>query len=115
MLAAGATIPLAQTHPALDLTTLFGGFRPLFQALTPADVNRLSFEVIQVFQGEGGTIEDLLAHVGSLTNSLADKDKVIGSVIDNLTKGTAGGAFQSVNVALGLPETLGLPVAGLAP
>jgi phospholipid/cholesterol/gamma-HCH transport system substrate-binding protein len=85
-LAAGATIPLAQTHPALDLTTLFGGFRPLFQALTPADVNRLSYEVIQVFQGEGGTVQTLLAHVASLSSSLADKDAVIGSVIDNLTK-----------------------------
>lgn len=81
----GGTIPLAQTKPALDLTVLFGGFRPLFQALTPADMNRLSYEVIQVFQGESGTVEGLLAHVASLTNSLADKDQVIGSVIDNLT------------------------------
>ena len=64
---------------------LFGGFRPLFQALSPADMNRLSYEIIQVFQGEGGTVESLLAHVASLTNSLADKDAVIGSVIDNLT------------------------------
>jgi virulence factor Mce-like protein len=85
-LQSGATIPLAQTHPALDLTTLFGGFRPLFQALTPTDVNRLSYEIIQVFQGEGATVEDLLAHVASLSSSLADKDSVIGSVIDNLTK-----------------------------
>jgi phospholipid/cholesterol/gamma-HCH transport system substrate-binding protein len=86
MLPAGALIPLAQTHPALDLTTLFGGFRPLFQALTPTDVNRLSYEIIQVFQGEGATVEDLLSHVASLSSSLADKDAVIGSVIDNLTK-----------------------------
>ncbi len=85
-LANGGTIPLAHTKPALDLTVLFGGFQPLFQALSPADMNRLSYEVIQVFQGEGGTIEDLLSHVASLTSSLADKDKVIGSVIDNLTK-----------------------------
>ncbi|MEO3870274.1 N-acetyl-gamma-glutamyl-phosphate reductase [Nonomuraea sp. B12E4] len=35
--------------------------------------------------------------------------------IDNLTKGTAGGAIQSVNLALGLPEELGLPVTGVAP
>jgi phospholipid/cholesterol/gamma-HCH transport system substrate-binding protein len=84
-LAAGDTIPLAQTTPALDLTVLFGGFQPLFQALSPDDVNRLSYELIQVFQGEGGTVQSLLAHVGSLTNSLADKDQVIGSVIDNLT------------------------------
>jgi phospholipid/cholesterol/gamma-HCH transport system substrate-binding protein len=81
----GGTIPLAQTTNALDLTILFGGFQPLLQALSPADVNRVSFEIIQVFQGEGGTVESLLGHVGSLTNSLADRDQVIGSVIDNLT------------------------------
>ncbi|MFI6512832.1 N-acetyl-gamma-glutamyl-phosphate reductase [Streptosporangium sp. NPDC050855] len=35
--------------------------------------------------------------------------------IDNLTKGTAGGAIQSANLALGLPEELGLPLNGVAP
>ena len=64
---------------------LFGGFQPLLQALSPEDMNRLSFEIIQVFQGEGGTVESLLSHVASLTSSLADKDAVIGSMIDNLT------------------------------
>ncbi len=37
------------------------------------------------------------------------------TAIDNLVKGTAGAAIQSANVALGLPETLGLPVNGVAP
>jgi len=37
------------------------------------------------------------------------------SAIDNLTKGTAGGAVQSMNVALGLPEELGLLLTGIAP
>lgn len=40
---------------------------------------------------------------------------VVISAIDNLVKGTAGAAIQSVNIALGLPETLGLPVNGVAP
>ncbi|MET9668528.1 N-acetyl-gamma-glutamyl-phosphate reductase [Streptomyces sp. NPDC006475] len=35
--------------------------------------------------------------------------------IDNLTKGTAGGAVQSMNIALGLPEETGLPLTGVAP
>ncbi len=83
-LAKGGLIPLAQTTPALDLTVLFGGFRPLLQALSPADMNRVSFEIIQVFQGEGSNVESLLKHVASLTSSLADKDAVIGQVIDNL-------------------------------
>ncbi len=37
------------------------------------------------------------------------------SAIDNLTKGTAGGAVQSMNIALGLPEQLGLSTIGVAP
>ena len=37
------------------------------------------------------------------------------SAIDNLTKGTAGAAVQCANLALGLDETLGLPIAGVAP
>ena len=37
------------------------------------------------------------------------------SAIDNLTKGTAGGAVQSMNIALGLPETAGLSAVGVAP
>ncbi|HEY0902672.1 MAG TPA: MCE family protein [Marmoricola sp.] len=79
-----ATIPLSRTQPALDLTTLFNGFKPLFAALTPADVNKLSYELIQVFQGEGGNIESLLRSTGSVTQTLADRDELLGDVITNL-------------------------------
>lgn len=84
MLPRNGLIPKEQTEPALDLTVLFGGFKPLFQALDPAQVNRLAFEIVQVLQGEGGTVEDLLAHVASLTTEIAQKDAVIGQLIDNL-------------------------------
>ncbi|MFI0787804.1 N-acetyl-gamma-glutamyl-phosphate reductase [Streptomyces lydicus] len=40
---------------------------------------------------------------------------VVISAIDNLTKGTAGGALQSMNIALGLDETTGLSTIGVAP
>src|SRR5690606_26547413 len=40
---------------------------------------------------------------------------VVVSAIDNLVKGTAGAAVQSMNVALGLPETAGLQMDGVAP
>jgi phospholipid/cholesterol/gamma-HCH transport system substrate-binding protein len=81
----GSTIPVSRTHPALDLTVLFNGFKPLFQALSPEDVNQLSYELVQVFQGEGGTLEGLLAHTASVTSTLADRDQVIGDLIDNLS------------------------------
>ena len=80
----GDTIPVSKTSPALDLTVLFNGFKPLFQALSPADINQLSYEIVQVFQGEGGTLESLLANTASVTSTLAERDEVISSLIDNL-------------------------------
>lgn len=82
----GATIPLKRTQPALDLTVLFNGFKPLFQALSPADVNKLSYEIVTVFQGEGGTLDNLLSHTASVTSTLASRDQVIGSLISNLNE-----------------------------
>ncbi|MFS3127142.1 MCE family protein [Nocardioides sp. Bht2] len=77
-------IPVAKTSPALDLTVLFNGFKPLFQALSPQDLNQLSYEVIQVFQNEGGTVEGLLGHTAEVTQTLAARDQVIGDLIVNL-------------------------------
>lgn len=79
-------VPKEQTTPALDLTALFNGFRPLLRAIRPQDVNQLSYDIIQVLQGEGGTVNGLLAHVSSLTQTLGNRDEVIGRVIDNLDK-----------------------------
>ncbi|MGW3745096.1 MCE family protein [Streptomyces sp. NPDC005146] len=80
----GGVIPLARTKPALDLNALLGGFKPLFAALSPDDVNQLATEIIKTLQGEGGTVNSLLAHTASLTTTIADRDELIGSVIDNL-------------------------------
>ena len=109
----GGTIPVTQTTPALDLTELFNGFQPLFQALSPGDVNQLSSEIIQVFQGESPNITTLVASVGSLTSALSTRDQVIGAVIDNLnrvlhTVGTRSGELSN------LVTTLQELVSGLA-
>ncbi|VXC25986.1 MCE family protein [Aeromicrobium sp. 9AM] len=81
----GSTLQLNRTTPALNLTELFQGFQPLFAALRPEDVNKLSLNLIQVLQGEGGTVQELLSHTASLTSTLADRDELIGDVITNLT------------------------------
>lgn len=80
----GSTIPRSRTQPALDLDSLLGGFQPLFQGLDPAQVNQLSNDLISVLQGQGGTLQQLLSHVGSVTNTLADHDQVIGDVVSDL-------------------------------
>ncbi|MGH4021970.1 MAG: MCE family protein [Pseudonocardiaceae bacterium] len=84
MLEPGGVIPLAQTTPALNLTVLFNGFKPLLTGLDPRQLNKLSFEIVQVLQGQGGTVESLLASTASLTSEIADRDRVVGEVITNL-------------------------------
>jgi len=83
-LRSGGALPAAQTAPALDLDLLLNGFKPLFRALDPTQVNQLSAELVAVLQGQGGTIESVLGHTSSLTNTLADRDQLIGQVITNL-------------------------------
>ncbi|MFW0788576.1 MCE family protein [Gordonia sp. CPCC 205333] len=82
----GSQIPISQTEPALDLDKLLGGFKPLFRTLNPAEVNELSESLIQVFQGQGPALTQLLKSTSQFTNSLADRDQLIGQVIDNLNK-----------------------------
>jgi phospholipid/cholesterol/gamma-HCH transport system substrate-binding protein len=80
----GGFIPLSRTEPALDLDALIGGFKPLFRALDPQKVNAIASSIITVFQGEGGTINDILDQTAQLTDRLAESDQAIGEVITNL-------------------------------
>lgn len=80
----GGTIDKDRTSPALDLDMLLGGFKPLLRGLDPAQVNDLTNALLQVFQGQGGTLVALLNSSGSFSKTLADRDALIGSVIENL-------------------------------
>jgi phospholipid/cholesterol/gamma-HCH transport system substrate-binding protein len=93
------TIPITRTAPAVDLTALFNGFKPLFRALSPQDVNRFAMEIIKTLQGEGGTIQELLQQTASLTNTVATRDAAIGQVIDNLL--SVLGTVQKRDAGLG--------------
>jgi phospholipid/cholesterol/gamma-HCH transport system substrate-binding protein len=77
-------IPMSRTTPALNLTVLFNGFKPLFQALDPQDVNTLAADVVGTLQGESGALDHLMANTASLTSTIADRDAVIGQLINNL-------------------------------
>jgi phospholipid/cholesterol/gamma-HCH transport system substrate-binding protein len=80
----GGFIPVSHTSPALDLDALIGGFKPLFRALDPEKVNTIASALITVFQGQGGTINDILDNTAQLTNQLGERDQAIGEVIKNL-------------------------------
>ncbi|BAX93022.1 virulence factor Mce family protein [Mycobacterium shigaense] len=80
----GGLIPLSRTSPALDLDALIGGFKPLFRALDPEKVNTIASAIVNVFQGQGGTINDILDQTARLTAHLAERDQAIGEVVKNL-------------------------------
>jgi len=109
---AGDTIPLARTSPALDLDALIGGFRPLFRALDPDQLNALSGQLITALQGQGGTINSFLAQTAALTSTLADRDQLIGEVIINLNTVLGSLGDQSDQFAKAV-DSLSELVAGL--
>jgi phospholipid/cholesterol/gamma-HCH transport system substrate-binding protein len=98
----GQPIPVSRTEPALDLDALLGGFRPLFRALDPEKVNELSGQLIQALQGQGPTIGSFLDQAAAVTNTLADRDQLIGEVIINLNVvlGSLGGQTDKLDKAV---------------
>ncbi|GAB3212776.1 MCE family protein [Nocardia tengchongensis] len=83
-LRSGGTIDLDHAKPALDLDMLLGGFKPLLRGLNPTQVNSLTEALLQIFQGQGGTLVSLLNSGGDFGKTLASRDALIGSVIENL-------------------------------
>ncbi|OBK18738.1 MCE family protein [Mycobacterium asiaticum] len=83
-LSADAQIPVDRTAPALDLDLLLGGLKPVIQGLNAQDVNTLTSALLQVFQGQGGTLDSLFAKTTSFSNALADNDDTVQQLIENL-------------------------------
>ena len=84
ILPVGSQIPDDRTAPALDLDLLLGGLKPVIQGLNPQDVNALTASLIQILQGQGGTLDSLFSKTSSFTNSLADNNQVIEQLIEDL-------------------------------
>ncbi|KUH64350.1 mammalian cell entry protein [Mycolicibacterium novocastrense] len=86
VMAAGAQIPVDRTQPALDLDLLLGGLKPVIRGLNPTDVNQLTGALLQIFQGQGGTLNSLMGATSSFSNTLADNNAALERLIDNLDR-----------------------------
>src|ERR1700748_722962 len=86
ILPSGGFIPVSRTSPALDLDAVIGGFKPLFRALDPEKVNTIATALVTVFQGQGGTINDILDNTAPLTSQIRQRDQAIGEGVKNLNK-----------------------------
>lgn len=80
----GGTIARGNTQPALDLDALLGGLRPVLKGLDGAKINEVTGAVIELLQGQGGALSNLLSTTGAFTQNLAARDQLIGDVINNL-------------------------------
>jgi phospholipid/cholesterol/gamma-HCH transport system substrate-binding protein len=80
----GAQIPKDRTEPALDLDLLLGGLKPVIRGLNPQDVNALTQALLQIFQGQGDTLQSLLSSTSSFSNTLADNNTALEGLVDNL-------------------------------
>lgn len=80
----GDSIPIDRTSPPVDLTALVNGFKPLFDAIEPAQVNALARSITDAFSGEAGTVDSLLRHIASVTNALSDNEQVLTELITDL-------------------------------
>lgn len=113
IMAPGTRIPTARTAPALDLDQLLGGLKPVIRGLNPQDVNALTASLLEIFQGQGGTMESLLSHTASFSTALADNSQLVEQMIDNLNTvvGTLGDNGEKFSGAIDRLERL---VTGLA-
>jgi phospholipid/cholesterol/gamma-HCH transport system substrate-binding protein len=83
-LAPGGTINSQHTSPALDLDALLGGLRPVLKGLDADKVNTISSAVIELLQGQGGALSNVLADTSAFSKALGQRDQLIGDTITNL-------------------------------
>ncbi|HEY7873993.1 MAG TPA: MCE family protein [Actinomycetota bacterium] len=84
VLADGDTIPVENTVPALDLSTVFENLRPLIQSTNPEEINRVARAVLKVFKGREGDFAGILGNLGDISNTLTARDQRLARLIGNL-------------------------------
>jgi phospholipid/cholesterol/gamma-HCH transport system substrate-binding protein len=80
----GGTINPQHTQPALDLDALLGGLRPVLKGLDADKVNTISSAIIELLQGQGGALSNVLADTSAFSSALGQRDQLIGDTITNL-------------------------------
>ncbi|MGV9672222.1 MlaD family protein [Gordonia sp. NPDC003504] len=73
------------SEDSFDVTKLLAGFQPVFETLTPEQINDLSNGLVQAFQGDTVSLSYTVAQVGKFASDMSNRDVVIGAIIDNLS------------------------------
>jgi phospholipid/cholesterol/gamma-HCH transport system substrate-binding protein len=108
----GDTIPVENTHPALDLSVVFNNLRPLIQSTNPEEINLVARAILEVFEGKEGEFAAILGNLGEVTKELSDRDQRLARLVTNLNEltkvlnGQSGSIRKGVNRFGDLMESL---------
>lgn len=80
----GETIPLSRTRAPVDVTELFNGFRPLFEAIEPDRINEISAAAIAALEGNTGALETLLVTSVDAAGIFVERSALIKSLTQDL-------------------------------
>ncbi len=108
----GGTIN-GHTQPALDLDALLGGLRPVLKGFDADKINTITSAVIELLQGQGGPLANVLADTGAFSAALGARDQLIGEVITNLNAVLATVDAKSAQFSASVDQLQQL-VSGLA-
>jgi phospholipid/cholesterol/gamma-HCH transport system substrate-binding protein len=77
-------IPTSMTQPSFDITALFNGLQPVLATLSPDDLNTFTSNVDTFLAGDGSGLGPVLESIHTLTQFLADRQQVVGTLMTNL-------------------------------
>ena len=101
-LPAGSVIPVDRTIPSFDVGVVLNGYEPLFATIDPKAVDQISSAAIQALQGDSASWAMLVEQTGTLTDTFAGRDQLLGDMITGLDRVFGTLASQNDN----LDETL---------
>ncbi|MCE5289183.1 MAG: MCE family protein [Nocardiaceae bacterium] len=92
---AGGNIPMKQTEPSFDVSGLLGGLQPLFKVMDPKAVNSMSETFINALQGDKLSLSNFVTQATALSKTFADRDQILGDLIESIAEVTQGLANRS--------------------
>ena len=77
-------IPVSNTIPSFDVSTLFNGFKPVFDTLNAREINTLQSNLLRVAQGDGAGIAPVVEQIANLTEYGEQRSAIITNIVSSL-------------------------------
>lgn len=78
-------VPLSQTQPSFDITTLFNGLEPALATLSPEDIDIFTENAASFLAGDGSGLGPMLDSIRKLTEFVSNRQEVVAALMRNLS------------------------------